>query len=155
MPQVKKGDFIRRKYGSFVNKEIFLVDDVDERNNGAWAHRIRVDSVGSQWIPMSQIILSNELVLKLSISAEDADYLAKSHNTRIDHAATKEWSNALKDADLHGRQYSVALLRNIAKQKEIFVSNPFFIRTVLYTGKPPKKKTLVRIVFETFLRIKV
>ena len=150
MPQVKNGDFIRRRYGSFLNKEIFLVDDVDEKKNGIWAHRVRVDSVGSQWIPMNQVFLCNDEVSKLSISAEDADYLASSHACQLDHSATKEWLRVF-----NGKQHPLVVLRNVQKQKELYVSNAMFIRTTTYTGKPPKKVLRVRIKFETFLRIKV
>ena len=151
LQKIKEKDFIQRQYGCFRSKEMFQVDNVDEKLNGVWAHRVRVDEVGSQWIPMTQVRLCNDQVLKLSISAEDADYLAKSHNTRLDHKATKEWLSALND----GRDYPVVLLRNALKRKEIFVSNAGFYRTILYSGKPPKKTINVRIVFGTFLRIKV
>ena len=146
--KVKQGDFIKRKYGIYVSQQILQVDDVAEE--GVWAHRVKVDTVGSQWIPMPQVIVANEKVLKLSISAEDAEYLAKSHNNRLDHTATKQWLEAA-----NGKLYDVVLLRNVAKQKEIFVSNATFIKTLTYAGKPLKKTIGVRIVFETYLRMKV
>ena len=145
--KVKEGDFIQRQYGCFRSPEILRVDDVEK--DGIWAHRIKPDKIGSIWIPIGQVVLANDKVLKLSISAEDADHLATTHNTSLDHKATKEWLNAIDG------QYPVVLLRNSPKRKEIFIGDVRFYKTILYYGKPPKRTTSIRMVFSTFINIKV
>lgn len=145
--KVKQGDFIRRKYGTFVLKELFIIDDVTPE--GVWAHRVRVDMIGSQWIPMQQVICCNKQVVKLQISAEDAEHLEKNHATVIDHIANKTWSEAAKIA-----QYELVVLNNPKTGKVFYVNDARFFTTTYYGGKPPKRIEGVRLVFNTFLRIK-